>query len=340
MKRLDKKHLISVLKDWAKNFTVIAPQKKDHDECMFDTFDEATFTLDYSKSSVPPKQALFPQNEVIFRIEDGKYKQVTQQSRQLLFGIRACDMKALLQSKSFMSKDFNDEYYEARAKATATVVMACNGPQSSTCFCTTTKSGPFSDAGYDLQFTDLGESYLVEIGSAKGEDLASSELFFSIDDSETARLLAPLRKEAEAQIPVVPEIAELMEKLKLSGVPDDAWEYFGNKCITCGGCSFVCPTCTCFNVFDRVFSEGNGERLRSWDSCLYAGFTKEASGHNPRASQGLRLKRRHEHKLLYHNDRETYGSTSTCVGCGRCSDYCPVHIGSIEVAKHLTEKKS
>ncbi len=119
-----------------------------------------------------------------------------------------------------------------------------------------------------------------------------------------------------------------------------SWEYFGNKCITCGGCSFVCPTCTCFNVFDRVFREGNGERLRSWDSCLYGGFTKEASGHNPRASKGSRLKRRHEHKLLYHTDRETYGSMSTCVGCGRCSDCCPVHIGTIEVAKHLTEKKS
>ncbi len=340
MKKIAKHNIIAVLKAWAKDHTVIAPQRKDHDEIAFDTFDEASFTLEYTKSSVSPKQALFPQNEVIFRIEDGTYRQVTDEKKRLLFGIRPCDMKALLQSRDFMSKDFKDVYYEARAQGAATVVMACAGPQSPTCFCTTTRSGPWSDAGYDLQLTDLGDSFLVEIGSAKGEALASSELFSPIDDAEAGRLLAPLRKEAEERIPLVPQVLEVMEKLKLSGVPDDAWEYFGNKCINCGGCSFVCPTCTCFNIFDRVVSEGNGERIRSWDSCLYAGFTKEASGHNPRGTQGLRIKRRHEHKLLYHNDRKTHGAVSTCVGCGRCSDYCPVHIGTIEVAKHLTEKKS
>ena len=86
-----------------------------------------------------------------------------------------------------------------------------------------------------------------------------------------------------------------------------------------------------------VTAEGSGERMRTWDTCLYAGFTREASGHNPRPSQASRLKRRHEHKLVHFNPVDNQGALCGCVGCGRCSDYCPVHIGTLEVVKAIAD---
>ncbi len=340
MKRIDKAATREALKAWSNERTVIAPHVRDHGERIFDVFDEASFTLDYRKPSMPPKSVFFPQSEIIFRIEDGTYRTTLSRNKTLLFGLRPCDMKALLQSRNFMSKDFTDAYYEARARNTATVVMACPGSQSPTCFCTTTGSGPFADGGYDLQFVEDGDSFLVDAATPLGMELASLKWFREADDGESQSRLLLLKDRAERSIPILDDVKEAVERLRGSEIPDGVWEGFGDKCIVCGGCSFVCPTCTCFTVSDSVHAQGNGERLRSWDACLYAGFTKEASGHNPRGTQALRLKRRHEHKLRYFMDRQTYGSLCTCVGCGRCSDFCPVHIGTIEVAKAVCGRQT
>ncbi len=339
MKRLKKESLQSVLKSWSKNKTVLAPGRKSNGDILLDAYQEASFTLDYGKPSLPPKHVLFPQSDLIFRMEGGQYKQNLPKGKTVLFGLRACDLKGLIQSRGFMVPKqgaFKDIYFESRAKGLATVVMACPGPQNPTCFCTTTGSGPWADQGYDLQLIDAGDWYFVDAGSPAGEELASLPEFLEIEERERKKVLA-LRSKAAEKIPVIREVREAMDRLQAGAVPDEVWERFGAKCISCGGCSFVCPTCTCFNVYDRVFGEGTGERLRTWDTCLYGGFTKEASGHNPRNSQALRLKRRHEHKLLYYADRDTFGALSTCVGCGRCSDSCPVHIGAIEVAKAIAE---
>jgi len=335
MKILDKKHLITVIKNWAERYRVISPVRTSHNETIFDIFDENTFTLDYTKPSMPPKSLYLPQSETIFTVENGEYTPVTSRIKSLLFGIRACDMTAILQSKSFMNGEVADLFYNSHSDNTITVVMACAGPQNDTCFCTTTKSGPYAKKGYDLQFYDVGESFLVAIGSETGTELSNIEGFSDIDDADALNKIQSFQKEAEQSIERIPEFTPAMDRLSNGGIRDEFWERFGNKCIVCGGCTFVCPTCTCFNVADRPTAPGKGDRLRTWDACLYGGFTKEASGHNPRSSQGIRLKRRHEHKLLYYTDRDTHGGLCTCVGCGRCSDYCPVHIGTIEVVKAI-----
>jgi sulfhydrogenase subunit beta (sulfur reductase) len=340
MKTLAKKNLVDILKTWAEKYTVICPNKISHDETIFDTFNENTFTLDYTKPSLPPKSAYLPHSDTIFTFSNGEYKEVIAQPESLLFGIRSCDMTGILQSRSFMTKDLDDVFYRFRADNILTVVMACAGPQNETCFCTTTLSGPFANKGYDLQFYDMGDLFLVDIGSEKGSELTALPLFSDIDETSGLHKVQVFQSEAQKKIAVIPEVRDAMDMLKDGSVSDDLWESFGNKCIICGGCTFVCPTCTCFNVFDRQTGAGSGERIRTWDACLYGGFTKEASGHNPRATQGLRLKRRHEHKLLYFNDRDTNEGLCTCVGCGRCSDYCPVHIGTIEIVKAITQDRS
>ena len=246
-------------------------------------------------------------------------------------------MMGILQASSFMSRDRKDVYYNARRNAATTIVMACSGPQNETCFCTTTRSGPVAQKGFDLQLYDMGDAFLIEIGTPRGEELLSAIPLADVDDSLARQQIEEFKQKAIQNIPEVKAVIEAMNKLKDGNADEKIWDSFGQKCITCGGCAFVCPTCTCFNVYDHQSSPGNGLRARTWDACLYGGFTREASGHNPRASQALRLKRRHEHKLLDFNSIDIQGSLCGCVGCGRCSDYCPVHIGTLEVVKAIAE---
>jgi sulfhydrogenase subunit beta (sulfur reductase) len=339
MKRLAKTDLPGVLKDWAKNCTVICPGVKPQGDIIFDTFDENTFTVDYGKPSLPPKSFFLPQSEVIFELNDGRYEERGSVDKTIIFGIRACDMTGLVQSRSFMTRDNTDPYYQAHIDAAITVVMACPGPQNATCFCTTTRSGPASAGGFDLQFYDMGENFLVETGSDTGVGLVALAVFIDVEEKEASSLIANFRHNAAEAIPVVKDIRDAMAELTAGTDCTQVWDKLGNKCITCGGCAFVCPTCTCFNVYDQAQDPANGVRIKAWDACLYNGFTREASGHNPRPTQSSRLQRRHEHKLLYFNATDVDAALCGCVGCGRCSDYCPVHIGTLEVALAIVQSR-
>jgi len=337
MKRCAKEDMRRVLRAWSKDYRVIGPTLQAQGDCIFDDFDEETLILDYGKPSLPPKGTLFPQSEITFTVRGGDYHENTTREKVILFGIRACDMMGIRQAANFMERGFDDPFYRRRRENVLTVVMACNGPQNENCFCTTMRSGPWAEKEFDLQFFDMGDAYLVETGSKRGEALLADEYFIDATPEDDGRL-ATLKKEAAASITDVPAVKEAMDRLAANDVDESVWDYFGGKCIVCGGCTFVCPTCTCFTVYDAVRGPQEGERVRAWDACLFGGFTREASGHNPRGSQGLRLKRRHEHKLLDYNASDIQEAVSGCVGCGRCSDYCPVHIGTIEVVKALAAR--
>lgn len=337
MKKLAKSELKNLLKHWAGEYRVLAPILGANGDCLFDTFDEDSFTLDYRKTPFLPKSALFPQSEVIFAVEKGEYREVLTAKKTLLFGIRSCDMMGLLQSASFMTRDRCDAYCEAKRDAATTVVMACPGPQNETCFCTTMESGPVARKGFDLQFFDAGEFFIIEAGSGKGEAALSLFPLADLDDDLAGEKVEAFRQRSVGAIARVDSVPKAMNRLKDRTADEGVWERLGQKCIQCGGCTFVCPTCTCFNVCDHPSAPGQGLRERSWDACLFGGFTREASGHNPRSTQALRLKRRHEHKLLDYHETDIQGGLCGCTGCGRCSDFCPVHIGTLEVAGAIAE---
>lgn len=337
MKLIAKTDIVNVLRDWSKDYSILSPVNKPQGDCVFDKFDPAAFTLEYRKPSMPPKSSFLPQSEVIFTVEDGNFKPVFSDKKLLLFGIRSCDMMGILQSRSFYSRDQQDPYFKARADQTVTVVHACSWPQNETCFCTTTHSGPYAKKGFDLQLFDMGNDFLVEIGSETGKALISSKAFADFNVPDAEERMHRVKHMAHNSIPIVPEVPEAMDLMKGSLSNEGLWEELGRKCISCGGCVYVCPSCTCFNVVDRKNAPESGERIRTWDTCLYGGFTNEASGHNPRGTQALRLKRRHEHKLLYFNATDNQDALCGCVGCGRCSDFCPVHIGTLEVATAIVE---
>jgi len=340
MKALDKNDLKGVIAAWMQEHLVLAPVRMSKGDCLFDTYQEDLFTLDYKKPPLFPKALFLPHNEVVFEARANKLREVISARDTILFGIRSCDMMGLLQSTSFMTRDREDVFYSAKKEKAVTIVMACPGRQNETCFCTTTFSGPVARKGFDLQFFDMGDNFIIETGSEKGKELVSSLPFSDIDFGLAARMIKTFKEKAVGAIPVIDDVYEAMRRLKDGTAGDGVWEHLGGKCIMCGGCAFVCPTCTCFNVCDHEHGPGNGVRSRAWDACLYGGFTREASGHNPRPTQASRLRRRHEHKLLYYNETDINGGLCGCVGCGRCSDYCPVHIGTLEVAAEIAGKKN
>jgi len=337
MKILAKKDLSKALKNWSDSYDVFAPGIKKTGDIIFDRFDENTFTLNYGKPSLPQKSEVLPQSEIIFELKEGKYKEVITGNGKMLFGMRACDVMGMRQADSFMTRDVTDPYYKSKEDGILKVVIACAGPQNETCFCTTVGSGPFAEKGFDLQFYDVGDEFLVEAENERGEKLIAKEPFGKIDAAEAGTRIEEFKVKASKSVEEVPALKEAMNRLRDGSASEKVWEYFGRKCIICGGCAFVCPTCTCFNVSDYVTKPGEGLRVRSWDACLFGGFTREASGHNPRGTQALRLKRRHEHKLLHYNETDIQEGLCGCVGCGRCSDYCPVHIGTLEVVKAIAE---
>ncbi|MCK4793455.1 MAG: 4Fe-4S dicluster domain-containing protein [Desulfobacteraceae bacterium] len=290
--------------------------------------------LDYESLVVPPKAIVFPQLESLFRFQDEKIiETVKPKVPRLLFGLRACDVKAILFMDDFFKRNFEDIYYLNRSMDKLLVIVGCKHPTEN-CFCTSTKTGPFLETGFDLQLVDIGNKYVVEIGSEKGEEFVSSyRKFFdeaSKDDVECSKIA---KHDAEEAVSLRLDFEKAIKKFCEDKVPRQMYERIAERCIYCGGCIYVCPTCSCFNVFDDL-KAGLGGRYRNWDACVFEGYTREASGHNPRSEKWIRTSRRYEHKLKY--DYLTTGM-SGCVGCGKCLSSCPVNIGISQVIEEVSK---
>ena len=216
------------------------------------------------------------------------------------------------------------------------VVQGClKPPRPDALFCTSTKTGPFSEAGYDLQLIESGDFYYVEIGSKNGQDFVSEhKMFFEEQKHESEKIIEQIKSDAKDAISLRIDFSKALELMaKDDFTPEEAYRHIAERCIFCGACIYACPTCTCFNIFDNV-KDGLGERVRIWDACVFEGYTREASGYNPRKEKWLRTARRYEHKLKY-----DYAETgiSGCIGCGRCLARCPVSLGMSKFVKEITE---
>lgn len=335
MKTLAKANIAAILEAWSAGWEVWAPVRKANGDLLLDRHGEGSLCLSPGKLALPPKGRLLPPWEALFSLEGGALCLPAAPAPALLFGLRSCDLAGIRQTVRFMSRGFDDPYVSRRRDTTLFAVLACPGPQNETCFCPEMRTGPVPEQGYDLLLFEGEEDFLIRAGSDRGAALLTGDLFAEVGGSEGEERIRRFRERALAAWKNRTRIPEAMARLRDKTAREAVWETLGAKCIACGGCVFVCPTCTCFHVHDEVQAAGVGLRARTWDTCLWEGFTREASGHNPRPDQAARLRRRHEHKLLHFQEEDLEGAASGCVGCGRCSDACPVHIGAIEVAAGL-----
>ena len=282
--------------------------------------------LDYSNSRLPPKGLAFPQVETFFiyslvgeRLELREPPQPPE--RRVLFGLRPCDARSLaLLDLVFRRDTLQDGYYLSRRESTTVVALACAKPGLA-CFCASVGGGPCSSEGSDLLLTELGGEYLIEVVTSKGAALAEAWSECGEADEGSLRRKAELQARAEAFLAGRLDIEGIDRALK--GMWDDIfWERLHEKCLGCGVCTYLCPTCHCFDIVDEG-SERQGRRLRLWDSCMFPLFTRHASGHNPRPTGKERWRQRLMHKFCYWVDN--YGQVG-CVGCGRCVVNCPVNL--------------
>ena len=286
-----------------------------------------------------PKDFFFPQTEnlVNFKME-GKTIEIIDTREEcedfVVFGVRACDVKSFeILDRVFLSEPV-DTYYKNRRDHGVIVSMACTRP-SETCFCTTFGIDAAAPAG-DVVCYKTADALYLDAKTEKGSALLAT-LEALTEESDTAAVEAQ-QTETRARMKKLP-LADLSadafgagKTMEFFNAPE--WKTLSESCLGCGTCTFVCPTCQCYDIKD--FNTGNGvQRFRCWDSCMYSDFTKMAHG-NPRLTQTERFRQRFMHKLVYYpsNNEGLY----SCVGCGRCLAKCPINMNIVKVMKALGGK--
>jgi len=328
------------LPDWVtklKNYQIIAPVQNENHWDFQILSNPSRINLDYKNTILSPKKFIFPQREVFFRFRSGEQsgydlqENLPEEKPAVIFGVRPCDARALTLMDKVFGGDMKDPYYWKHRNATILVGLSCNHPPSENCFCTSVNGSPFSREGLDIMLTEMDDTYFVESISKKGEQLIrqAEDLFKNpkeTDKSEKKQLKSRAEKEISRKIPNTKNIPSKLETM----FDSDFWNEESLSCIRCGICTYLCPTCHCFDINDEIKSNFpiEGERVRTWDNCQFPDFTMHSSGHNPRPDRASRLRQRILHKFQYFV--KLY-QTYQCTGCGRCISQCPVGIDIIEI---------
>jgi len=295
-----------------------------------------------AKPRIPAKRFFLPQWEEMFAFEVATADPVIRLAestdavrRQVVFGVRPCDAKAVqLLAMVFMNchtTPDKDIYFQRRIDSTVLIGWACNSPDP-TCFCNALGGHPHGQEALDALMIDLGNEILVKLITDQARAVVAQYSMAEADE----RSLSRASRLAESVMATMPKGLKLgrpcgEDTEALFGL--SLWEETAEQCLNCGICTYLCPTCSCFDILDHVEQNG-GCRFRTWDSCMFSLFTRQGSGYNPRSTRAKRLRQRFMHKLKYFPER--HNGRVSCVGCGRCVEFCPVNIDIREVAERMT----
>ncbi|MBI4756918.1 MAG: 4Fe-4S dicluster domain-containing protein [Betaproteobacteria bacterium] len=303
----------------------------------------AEVPLDHGNTTRPPKNFVFPQREVLyrFRVQDRHAPQITptvpEPEPAVVFGVRPCDGRAMVRNDKVFTCGVVDPYYQARRDKVVFVGLACSAPPSPNCFCQSVGGSPHSEDGLDVLMTELEGRYHVKTLTARGLELldAARSLFDdagAADAGEVERAHAAARAYPQRTLASQEQVVDGLKR----NFDSPKWAELARACIGCGACTYLCPSCHCFDINDEITGTSPlaGERVRTWDNCQFPDFTMHSSGHNPRDDTGSRLRQRVAHKLLYFV--ENHG-IQQCTGCGRCITHCPVGIDIVRVTHEVAE---
>jgi sulfhydrogenase subunit beta (sulfur reductase) len=290
----------------------------------------ATVTFDHIRSTLSVKNLVFPKVENLLRYTNTKAETTVTETdinkieEVVLWGAHPCDTAAFDTLRSIFCWDINDEFFLKRLEKLVIIGLSCHSSDEY-CFCTSVGLSPDSSKGSDILLIPLKNGHFkAEILTEKGNKISTSQPGLFEEYSKEETLIAEVKQKFDH--------ARVTEKLA-TAFEHPFWVENSLRCIGCGACAYVCPTCACFDIQDETKGK-YGIRYRSWDSCGFGLFTIHTSGHNPRSVQSQRWRQRIMHKFSYMPERN---NSLGCVGCGRCSSGCPV---DMNIAEQLEELQS
>ncbi|MDD3363723.1 MAG: 4Fe-4S dicluster domain-containing protein [Syntrophomonas sp.] len=276
-----------------------------------------------------PKSVVLPQTEKMYSIkgqgmEINIDKTYEDDHPTIIFGARGCDVKGIMaMDEVFLTRGYEDSFYKARRQANTIIANACYEPGAN-CFCSTMEVNRIDPVGADVILRDAGNGYVWEAKSEKGEAVTA--------------IIADLLEDKDMKLP---EAKPFQQNVDYTGVAEKLkgmfehplWDKLSQACINCGMCTYVCPSCYCFDIQVKMWGD-QGYRFRAWDSCMFEEYSREAGGGNPRGASKERFRQRFLHKLEFFKER--YG-TPLCTGCGRCIVVCPTDTNIVRIIDAVKE---
>ncbi len=336
--KITQEELDSLLRHWDKASRVFVPTTGKRPAAQRDCVPgwrriavDETLVVAHGPSPAPVKPFLFPQPEtmLVYTMQGSDSDRGLMREppptrgRQVVVGLRPCDARSVfLNNLPFRE----DALFQANLQRTVLVGFTCQQPLS-TCFCGEMGGSPLGSEGLDIALTETVGGFVVEVLTAKGEELVADQCLTEASAESLRDLSARRQKEGGEAAGLAGLLGKSLDSLYEASL----WQALGEACLNCGICTFRCPTCYCFDIQDEVV-RGRGRRIRYWDSCMFPLYSLHTSGHNPRGHKLQRTRNRFLHKLKYFPQR--YGPFS-CVGCGRCVKDCPVNIDIREVMADL-----
>ena len=293
------------------------------------------------KTTRSAKDFFFPKTEHLVSYEmSGKEVKVVDPRKDVedfvIFGVRACDARGFTAIDNvYLNMNPVDSYYKNRRAHGTVIVLACNEP-AKTCFCSTFGiDASLAKPAGDVSCWLADGKYYFEANTDKGKAFVENAKS-ALEDADTSAVEA-CRKDIAEKVEKLPfahlDLSKFQGKDMLKIFNSKIWDKVSEPCVGCGTCTYVCPTCMCFDV--RDFATSNGVRqIRCWDSCMYNDFTQMAA-ENPRHTQKERSRQRFMHKLMYYP--MAHDGMFSCVGCGRCVENCPVNMNIVKVIKAVNE---
>jgi sulfhydrogenase subunit beta (sulfur reductase) len=311
--------------------TLIAPVKEEAGANFREIKDPQEIYLDYNNTILSPKNVFFPQMEDFVKYQLGNSSAAKPVELDLkpvfLFGVRPCDVKSFeIMDTHFYAAGIIDPYWRARRDSTTIIGYAfdLDAPVDPADFYNTLGIGAADPAGSDIFMVKKDKELLLKAITQKGEALLGGLSILQEGSAEEEKYFADyVQRGKEKRTRFMPLTDEAVAK-KYEDIFENGnyWTKMSDACLSCGVCTFVCPTCYCFDICDEnLFRDGT--RRRTWDACMFTDFTLEASGHNPRTKVSQRLRQKVSHKYSF--SVRKYNVIS-CVGCGRCTRSCPVNI--------------
>lgn len=335
MKKISMENIYSLFDEITKSQKLYIPTDKG-DIAEFAQYEDGVTLTEKYNTNCSAKGFFFPQTENLYDIKmNGKKLEIKDTRSELedfvVFGVRACDARAFDILDRVFLVDPIDTYYKNRREHGVIISLACNRPEE-TCFCSAFGIDASEPQG-DVVAWQFGDEMYFQAKTEKGESLLNSlDGVLEDGDESIVEQTKNAIKTTMSRLPLSNVSFEGMKKQELlEHFNNPKWAQLSEACLGCGGCTFVCPTCQCYDI--REFDTGNGvKKFRCWDSCMYSDFTKMAHG-NPRTSQLERFRQRFMHKLVYFPDNND--GIFGCVGCGRCLSKCPISMNIVKVEKAL-----